>query len=208
MEINRDELWTGWMTWEQIEPYQEQIVDMEHDSMVTWHYPDRDIPRRFTEERIISLRQHLANGNTWFWGAIYQGKLLGYRWAYVTAFINRRRWVGNSLVFIPEARGLGLGALAMKAEDEKARELGCDDMGTMYATFNHRSAHVHEKAGYRPCRIEVVKELKDAGGEIPIISSGGGVKFSPDWSDPHLRFPNCPFYSAEAETVHTVLPAA
>lgn len=40
MQINRDELWTGWMTWEQIEPYKEQIIDMEYDSMVTWHYPD------------------------------------------------------------------------------------------------------------------------------------------------------------------------
>lgn len=66
MQINRDELWTGWMTWEQIEPYKEQIIDMEYDSMVTWHYPDWDLPRRFTEEKITGLQQHLANGNTWF----------------------------------------------------------------------------------------------------------------------------------------------
>ena len=79
MQINRDELWTGWMTWEQIEPYKEQIIDMEYDSMVTWHYPDWDLPRRFTEEKITGLQQHLANGNTWFWGAVYRGKLLGYR---------------------------------------------------------------------------------------------------------------------------------
>ena len=160
MQINRDELWTGWMTWEQIEPYKEQIIDMEYDSMVTWHYPDWDLPRGFTEEKITGLQQHLANGNTWFWGAVYRGKLLGYRWAYVGTFINRRRWTGNSIVFIPEARGLGLGAMAMMAEEKKARELGCDDMETMYAAFNKASARMHEKAGYRPKRIEVVKELK------------------------------------------------
>ena len=118
------------------------------------------IPRRFTEEKITGLQQHLANGNTWFWGALYRGKLLGYRWAYVSTFINRRRWTGNSIVFIPEARGLGLGAMAMMAEEKKARELGCDDMETMYAAFNKASARMHEKAGYRPKRIEVVKELK------------------------------------------------
>lgn len=161
MEINMDEIWTGWMTWEQIEPYKEQIIDMELEAMTVYHYPERDIPRSYPEQKVAELRQHLADGNTYFWGAIYQGKLLGYCWGYTTMFIDHLRWCGRSAIFVPEARGLGLGTLAIKAREEKARDLDCNDISVMYAVFNERIGHILEKVGFRPKRIEVVKKLKD-----------------------------------------------
>lgn len=159
MEINKDEIWTGYMTWEQIEPYKEQIIDMELTEMIDYHYPDWDIPRSYPEQKVAELQQHLADGNTYFWGAIYRGKLLGYRWAYVTTFIDHLRWIGRSSMFVPEARGLGLATKVYQEEIQKAIDLGCADMATMYAPSNKVIEHMFQKNGYEVSRIEVVKKL-------------------------------------------------
>lgn len=161
MEINKDEIWTGWMTWEQIEPYKEQIIDMELEEMKVYHYPDWDIPRSYPEQKVAELRQHLADGNTYFWGAIYHGKLLGYHWAYVTKFIDHLRWESRSSMVLPEARGLGLMTKVYLEAIEKARDLGCDDMATMYTASNKVIEHMFQKNGYELTRVEVVKKLKD-----------------------------------------------
>lgn len=160
MAIDRNKIWTGWMTWEQIEPFKEQIIDMELEEMITYHYPDWDIPRSYPEQKVAELQQHLADGNTYFWGAIYQGRLLGYHWAYTMTFIDKLRWIGRSSMFLPEARGLGLGSMAYAASIQKAEELGCDDMATMYVPSNEKLGHMMEKLGYEVSRIEVVRKLE------------------------------------------------
>ena len=160
MELDFNKLWTGFMTWEQILPYKEQIIDMELKASIEFHYPEWAIPRSYPEQKVNELEQHLANGNTYFWGAIYDGKLLGYRWCYTSMFINRLRWNNRSIIFVEEARGMGLANLAMEAEQEKAMELGCDEMATMYVPQNERVAKLNEKFGYCIRRIEAVKLLK------------------------------------------------
>ena len=159
MEQQANGLWTGFMTWEEILPYKEQIIDMELEVMIKFHYPDWNIPRSFSERKFAELEQHLADGNTYFWGAIRDGKLLGYRWAYTERFIDKLRWVGRSEMFLEEARGLGLGTMAQLAGMEKAMELGCDESETMYAPDNKPMAHILEKLGFEVTRIEVVKKF-------------------------------------------------
>lgn len=161
MEIHKENIWTGWMTWEQIEPFKEQIIDMELEEMIVFHYPEMDIPRSYPEQKVAELQQHLANGNTYFWGALYQGKLLGYHWAYVANFIDHLRWNARSSMFLPEARGLNLGTMAYQSAIHKAEELGCSDMAAMYVPSNGKIEHMFKKNGYKVSRIEVVKELEN-----------------------------------------------
>ena len=52
----------GWMTWEQIKPYTEQLAALELTLMVKYHYPDRAIPMSYCESRVAMLEQHLAGG--------------------------------------------------------------------------------------------------------------------------------------------------
>lgn len=160
MAIDRNEIWTGWMTWEQIEPFKEQIIDMELEEMTVYHYPERQIPRAYPEQKVAELQAHLANGNTFFWGAVYQGKLLGYHWAYVTKFIDTLRWTARSSMFVPEARGLGLGTEAYLASIQKAEKLGCYDMEAMYVPSNGTVARALENVGYEVSRIEVVRKIE------------------------------------------------
>lgn len=159
MEIKRDKIWTGFMTWEQIKPYKEQIIDMELEEMIRYHYPDRKIPRAYPEQKVAELEQHLANGNTYFWGAIYEDSLLGYHWAYVTTFIDQLRWIARSTMFVPAARGLGLATKSYSECIEKAKELGCYDMEAMYVPFNKTIEHTLGKMGYQVSRIETVLRL-------------------------------------------------
>lgn len=162
MEIDRSKLWTGFMSWAQIVLYKEQIIDMELDEMIQFHYPDRKIPRSYPEQKVTELEQHLANGNTYFWGAIYDGKLLGYRWSFTSMFIDKLRWNSRSCMFLPEARGLGLGTMSIEAEIEKAMEIGCDEVATMYVPQNQHIAHINEKFGFQVTRIEAVRKLNRA----------------------------------------------
>ena len=126
MKINLEKVWSGFMSWDQIEPYKEQIIDMELEEMIKYHYPDWDIPRSYPEQKVAELEQHLANGNTYFWGAIYNGKLLGYHWSFTSKFIDKIRWNSRSSMFIDEARGMGLGSLAIRENIKKAKEIGSD----------------------------------------------------------------------------------
>lgn len=152
---------TGWMSWEQIEPFKRQIVDLEYDVMKTWHYPDRDIPRSYPEQKVAELRQHLADGNTYFWGVVCHEKLLAYCWGYTSVSMGRLCWNVRSYMVLPEARGLGLGSLMRKEEENKARVVGCVEMRTAYAPFNTMPRRMLEKRGWKVTGIEVVKKIKD-----------------------------------------------
>lgn len=97
----------GWMTWEEIEPFKEHMIDMELDLMITYHYPEWAIPRSYPEGSVERLKSHIESGNTFFWGAGGEGKILGYYWGYVAPFINKKRWNTRAIYFSSEAKGIG-----------------------------------------------------------------------------------------------------
>ena len=156
-----DEIKTGWMTWEEIQPYKEQLIDLELELMIQYHYPDWDIPRSYPELKVCELEQHIKNGNTFFWGAVSRGMLMGYYWAYTAPFINKKRWCLRSVIFRKECQGMGLGGMAIREGLQKAKSIGCDEAVTEYVPVNTNAARVYEKAGYEISRIEVVKKLED-----------------------------------------------
>lgn len=150
---------SGWMSWDEIRPYKNQIVDLELELMISYHYPDWSIPRSYPEQKVNELEQHLLDGNTYFWGARFNDVLCGYYWAYTMTFINKKRWCLRSLIFRKEFQGYGLGSLAVNEGLSKAIDLECDEAVTEYVPFNVDAAHVYKKAGYMISRIEVVKKL-------------------------------------------------
>lgn len=152
-------MWTGWMTWEQILPFKEQIIDWELEVMVKYHYPDKSIPREYPESRVNNLKEYLESGNTFFWGAIEDGKLLGYYWGYISNFLGVMRWNTRSNYISEEARGKGLGQRSYEEALLKAKELGCKEAVSMYASFNKSAAHIYDKLGYDISRIEVIKHI-------------------------------------------------
>ena len=154
-----NEIKTGWLTWEEILPFKEQLIDMELDLMITYHYPEWSIPRSYPEGSVERLKDHLQSGNTFFWGAIQGDKLVGYYWGYCAMFIDKKRWNTRSIYFKPKVKGLGLGKQAMDAAHKKALELHCDEAATEYVPFNHTMENLMKSSGYEIARIEVVKKL-------------------------------------------------
>lgn len=152
-------MWTGWMTWEKIFPYKELIIDWEIEVMIKYHYPDRFIDRSYPESRVNNLKDYIESGNTFFWGAIENGKLLGYYWGYVSDFFGVKRWHTRSNYICEEARGKGLGQKSYEAALLKAKELNCKEAVSMYAVFNETASHIYEKLGYEPLRVEVIKKI-------------------------------------------------
>lgn len=149
-----------WMSWDELTPYKEQLVELEIELTHKYHYPNMFIPRSFAEERVKRLEQHMKNGNTFFWAITDGDQLLGYYWSYISIFINRKRWNLRSLMFRNDIRGQGYGILAIQAAHQKAIEIGCDEAATEYVPWNKPMAQMLEKCGYMPSRIEVVKKLK------------------------------------------------
>ena len=158
--LYKEEIETKWLTWDEILPFKEQIIDMELDSMINYHYPDWNIPRSYPEERVNRLKQHLESGNTFFWAAFKGRKLFGYYWGYASQFIDKKRWNTRSIYFLPEVKGFGFGSKAIEEAHKKAIEIGCDEAATEYVPWNKPMAQMLEKYGYMPSRIEVVKKLK------------------------------------------------
>lgn len=150
---------TGWMTWEEIEPYKEQLVELELKLMITYHYPDWNISRAYPEKKVDELKQHLADGNTYFWGATVGNKLVGYYWAYTAPFIDKKRWYLRSIIFCEDYQNCGLGTTAIEEGLKKAVSIGCNEAVTEYVPSNSAAARAYEKAGYQISRIEVVKKL-------------------------------------------------
>lgn len=157
--IKDNNIWCGWMTWDQIYPFAEQIIDWEQEVIIKYHYPDKNIPRSFSEERVYRLKEYLSTGETFFWGAIEKGKLLGYYWAYISDFLFERTWNERSTYISEDARGKGLGLLSKKMGLEQARKTGCVVCKSMYAPFNNTQKHLFEKLDYNISRVEVYKKL-------------------------------------------------
>lgn len=148
-----------WVSWEELLPFKEQLIDMELELMIRYHYPDKQIPRSYPEQRVNNLESYLKNGSTFLWMSTEGDKLLGYYWAYVSSFIDKKRWNLRSIMFLDEAKGRGLGTLAVKEGLKMARLLECDEAATEYVPWNKTMETVMMKSGYKVTRIEVVKEL-------------------------------------------------
>lgn len=157
--IKKNCLWTGWMSWEQIIPFKEQIIDWELEVIIKHHYPEMKIPRSFCEEKVADLEYHLGKGNTFFWGAIEKGVLIGYYWGYTSEFLFEKRWNEHSSYLSEIARGRGLGIKAKKEALEKAISCYCVKSVSMYAPFNEIQSHIYQKLGFEVSRIEVTKKL-------------------------------------------------
>ncbi len=149
----------GWMSWDEIEPFKKQLIELEQVLLVKYHYPDRYDGKLYCEKRVNMLEQYLANGNTYFWGAVHEQTLVGYYWAYTTQFIDKKRWCLSSLMIRDEYRKLGLGTLAIKEGLKMAKAVGCDEASTHYVPWNEAAAKAYQKAGYEITRIEIVKRL-------------------------------------------------
>lgn len=148
-----------WVSWEELLPYKEQLIDMELELMIKYHYPDKIIPRSYPEQRVNNLESYLKNGSTFLWISTEGNKLLGYYWAYISTFIDKKRWNLRSIMFSEETKGKGLGTLAIYEGLKKAKELKCDEAATEYVPWNQPMEAVMLKSGYKVTRIEVVKEL-------------------------------------------------
>ncbi len=157
--LKRERLWTGWMTWEQIEPFKEQLIDWELEVMVKYHYPDKIISRDYPASRVINLKNYLASGNTFFWGAILDDKLLGYYWAYIKVEGTEKIWEIRSNFISEKARNIGLGMLSYKAGLDKAVDEGCTQSISMYAAFNTKVAEIYDRLGYEISKVEVIKKF-------------------------------------------------
>lgn len=151
----------GWMSWEEIAPFREQLIEMELDLMITYHNPDWDIPRAYVEEHVDALEHYIASGNTFFWGVHDRVKLYGYMWGYTAPFIDKLRWNIRSVYFQDELRGGGFASLGVEETLKKADEMGCDQMSTHYAVFNDRMKGFLEKYDFAPTRMEMVREINN-----------------------------------------------
>jgi len=148
-----------WVTWEELLPYKEQLIDMELDLMIRFHYPDKVISRTYPEIRVERLKDFLKDGSTYLWLATEGDKLVGYYWAYVSTFIDKKRWNLRSIMFLDCAKGKGLGTKAVQEGLKKAKELACDEAATEYVPWNKPMEDLMKKSGYMITRIEVVKEM-------------------------------------------------
>lgn len=148
-----------WMNWDEIEPYINQLIELEYELITKYHYPDWDIPRSYPESRVLALKEHLKTGNTYFYGIVKGDELVGYYWAYSAPFINRKRWNLRSLMVKDGYRSCGFGSKMITLGLQKAKAVGCDDAATEYAAFNKGAGRAYDKAGYVVSRIEIVKEF-------------------------------------------------
>lgn len=159
-EILKNNLPIGkWMNWEEILPYRDLIIHWEEEVTIKYHYPDKELPKSFFEEKFDNLKLYLEKGNTFFWGLKDHDELVGYYWGYISEFLFERTWYARSSFLREDMRGKGYGLLAKLAAIEKAKECGCVMMESMYAPFNNAQEKIYKKLGYQISRIEVVKKL-------------------------------------------------
>ena len=148
-----------WMSWTEIIPFKEQLIELENRLIKEYHYPDREIPFDYSKQSVERLENHLNNGNTFFLGIIDGDILVGYYWAYVTDFLFEKRWVLRSLMIREDYKQQGYGKLAVSEGLKKATQLGCYDAVTEYVPFNESAGMLYKNQGYSVSRIEVVKKL-------------------------------------------------
>ena len=149
----------GWMNWDEIAKFLPQLIAMETDLLITYHYPNRKAPTKYIAESVKRLQQHMENGNTFIFGIRDEKTLYGYYWGYTSVFIDELRWHEHSRYLTEEIRGKGYGKLFSIEAEKKARSLGVCSMATSVATFNKRMQSLLIESGFEPTRVEMVKKL-------------------------------------------------
>lgn len=148
-----------WLNWEEIELYKERIIDWELEVMIKYHYPEKDIPRTYPEEKVNSLKSYLSTNQTFFMGIFKENKLIGYYWAFISDFLGEKVWNERSSYIKEEERGQSLGIISKLIALKKAGEHGCNKSKSMYAFFNKSQQIIFDKLGYSVSRIEIIKDL-------------------------------------------------
>ncbi len=148
-----------WLSWTEIEPFRQKIIDWELEVIIKYHYPDRTIPRSFCEEKVEQLQEHLKNGNTFFLGIMDDGQLVGYYWGYFADFLFERTWFERTAFLSEDYRRRGLGLITKEMALKKAKEMNCIRSESMYAPDNISQKKIYERLGYNVSRVEVIKKL-------------------------------------------------
>lgn len=150
---------TKWLSWDEIVPYKEEIINLEYELIKKFHYPDREISINYPQNSVDNLKTYIESKNTFFLAVFDNSKLAGYYWAYVSNFLGKKRWVLRSLFIKDEYRNMGLGKFMVCEGLKKAKEMHCFDSVTEYVPFNEKAGQLYNDAGYKISRIEVVKTL-------------------------------------------------
>ena len=151
--------------WNDIEKYLEQIIDMQLENTYEFHYPQKNPDRKYVKNKILEIKKHLTNKNTYFIGAITVEKVYGYIWCYESIFIDEKRMNINSLFVCREARESGLGKQLVNRAKEIALNNNCNAMATHYAVFNESAGLFYLNNGFKPARIEMICNLNNCYGE-------------------------------------------
>jgi GNAT superfamily N-acetyltransferase len=145
--------------WKDIEIFVDQIIDMQLENTYKFHYPEKMPNRDYIKKKILEIKNHMSNNNTYLIGAKMDDKLYGYIWAYESIFIDEKRMNINSLIICEEARGTGLGRLLMNELKKISKDNSCDSIVTLYASFNTSAGDFYYKNEFNPVRIEMVCKL-------------------------------------------------
>ncbi len=132
---------------------------MQLENTYKYHYPEKIPDSDYVRRKILEIKNHLENNNTYFLGATIGNRLYGYVWCYESVFIDEKRMIINSIFVCEEARSTGLGKLMLKEVKRIAIKRNCATISTHYASFNAFAGKFYSENGFVPIRIEMVYKL-------------------------------------------------
>lgn len=151
--------------WSDIEKFLPKIIKMQIENIYKYHYPNKKINEEYVKDKLMELKKHLSNKNTYFIGVIVDSTIIGYVWCYQSLFIGERRMNINSMFVDEKYRSLGLGFKLMKEIKRIALETECNSISTHYAAFNESAGEFYKNNGFVSARVEVVQELNNNKGK-------------------------------------------
>jgi len=98
-------------SWEDINNYFDQIVEMQRENIYEFHYPEKEPKIEYIVAKLRELENYLNKGNSHFIGALKEGELCGYIWCYESVFLDEKRMNINSLFVREKDRQSGVGHL-------------------------------------------------------------------------------------------------
>ena len=141
-----DEIQFKWMDIKDFEKYKEQIKGMYKECFIQYHYPDIKLDDKYFIEKIEGLRDYLINNQANILAIYSKEELIGFWWIYYSTFINKKRCHINCAYICDNYRKRGLSKKADKIITEKAIEDSCDEIATMYASFNKPMESFYSKS--------------------------------------------------------------
>ena len=147
-------------SWEDINNYFDQIVEMQRENIYEFHYPEKEPKIEYIVAKLRELENFLNKGNSHFIGALKEGELCGYIWCYESVFLDEKRMNINSLFVREKDRQSGVGHLLVNEIKAIASNSGCVSIATHKASYNTAAGAFYKKNGFDVTRIEVVCKLK------------------------------------------------